>query len=322
MTTPQQTLFATLPAELRNEIYSYLCTSSSSSSQHPSTTALPLTTKTYNLPHTTLTLTPTHTGSTSLLALSKHNVLEAAEYHAYLLTHGISVLVAIDFHGHVSTFDARHWADRTSASLRKLVKKYRWLANARVWDVRIVWNPPAFAAQHGPWGRSGEIARALVETVGGFVRGVSVGKRSVDFRARWCLPRYVASLNVVIQGYLGIEGFLRPVGDGGGVQEREVVVLGLEEQDGRFSLERMKPGLLRASLGSRVEGELLSVVNERALWRDDVAGGTLLMRTVVEGGKVAWEEPDCKEEDGQTPLGLSVLRNEYLQGRDAWLARS
>jgi hypothetical protein len=261
----------------------------------------------------------------------QYNVLEATEYNAYLLAHGVTVLVAIRFHGRVESFDKRCWAERTSAELRKLVERYDWLGKARDWDVRVLWDPKDYAARTrvGLRGRSGEVVRGMADTFGAFAREqeerVGRRKRGADVSVRWCLPSYVVPLHVGMEGCLGIERFLQPAlgrrGVEGGVQTREVYVSGLAERYDSLDCERAKLGLFRMTRAVEKKGNLLVVANGKVAWRDDMAGGVLLMKTVEADGSIEWEAPDHDGEDAQqTPLGLSLLRNECLQARDHWLA--
>ncbi|KAF2704998.1 hypothetical protein K504DRAFT_354617, partial [Pleomassaria siparia CBS 279.74] len=129
-------LFPLLPAELRNQVYSYLDSS-------PATTHLvPLKLKTYNnISHTTVQICAVHHGNASLLALRKYGFLEGLEYTNHLLAHGLELWISIHFTAHMKMFTPKHWNDKISVSLRKLVRLHPWVKNVPSIKIKVLWEP-------------------------------------------------------------------------------------------------------------------------------------------------------------------------------------
>jgi hypothetical protein len=150
-------LFPLLPAELRNEIYSYL-----DNCALVSTHSISLPLKTYTFGHTTVQLCAVHHGSTPLLELSKYGFLEGDEYKSWLLGKGLEIWINVHFTGHLNTFIQKDWDAKMKASLNKLAKRYPWLMNVAKYRVRINWEPKVDSLARAPRGISGTIADNMV----------------------------------------------------------------------------------------------------------------------------------------------------------------
>jgi hypothetical protein len=150
-------LFPLLPAELRNEIYSYL-----DNCALVSTHSISLPLKNYTFGHTTVQLCAVHHGSTSLLDLSKYGFLEGDEYKSWLLGKGLEIWINVHFTGHLNTFIQKDWDAKMKASLNKLAKRYPWLVNVAKYRVRIDWEPKVDSLARAPRGISGTIADDMV----------------------------------------------------------------------------------------------------------------------------------------------------------------
>jgi hypothetical protein len=137
---PVTPLFASLPPELRNEIYAHLSLPSTSDLA-PLNTHLPLQLKTFSCKHTTTQLIPTHHGFLGLLSLPKDNFPEAAEYASHLLTNGVTIRISVHFHGRVNTFNQGDWNKKLSTHLNKLAKSFPWLRKVARYEIRILWEP-------------------------------------------------------------------------------------------------------------------------------------------------------------------------------------
>ncbi|KAH7119851.1 hypothetical protein B0J11DRAFT_71501 [Dendryphion nanum] len=198
-----ETLFPTLPAELRNEIYSHTMTSS------PTSYALPFEAKTWYTKHTTLYLMPVHCGNPSLLDLSEHNYLEGREYNNWVLTKGIEFRGAIRFHGHPHTFIQKHWDADVLRHLRKLAKRFPWVERVAKWDMRVIWRPPGDkdCKQHD---RAGAIASGFVAAMTQIVKRDFV--KDLDVSVDLHIESGYAFLPV-LHAYgpisLGLEGFMK-----------------------------------------------------------------------------------------------------------------
>jgi len=156
-------IFADLPAELRNIIY----TSTITPSQPASHAGLPFISKTYTFSHTKVILTPIHHGNPSFLALRRFRFQEASEYHSYLLTNAIQLRISVLFNGHINTFVQEHWDKKIASHLKNLVKKYAWLANVLDYDIRIMWEPKIMVGKKRR--NVGAIADRMVEVLTGMI---------------------------------------------------------------------------------------------------------------------------------------------------------
>ncbi|KAF2110449.1 hypothetical protein BDV96DRAFT_462328, partial [Lophiotrema nucula] len=130
-------LFPTIPPELRNEIYTHTI----SPDNPASNTALPFTSKQYDICGTTVHIYPVQHGNNALLALTNHNFLEASEYKAYLLAHGIVLRIAIVIKVAPHIFTPRHWDDKLRTHLRKLLARYPYLGTVQRVEVKMFWEP-------------------------------------------------------------------------------------------------------------------------------------------------------------------------------------
>ncbi|KAF2794130.1 hypothetical protein K505DRAFT_199707, partial [Melanomma pulvis-pyrius CBS 109.77] len=189
-----------LPAELRNEVYSHLSTSATT------TRSIPLKLKTYTTAHTTVQLCAVHRGSPGLLALRNYAFLEGDEYRAWLLAHGLEVWISVHFTGHLHTYSHTHWAAKTSASLRKLAKKFPWLTTVATYDIRILWEPRAEWKPIARPGKSGAVASAMVGTLLG-LQCPTVQRKKADVKAQMCVSRFT-QLAGPSRMHLGLETFL------------------------------------------------------------------------------------------------------------------
>jgi hypothetical protein len=153
-------LFSQLPAELRNEVYTHLSTSTTASTQ-----GIPLPLKNYASAHIGVQICAIHRGSTSLLTLGRYGFLEGEEYRSWLLSRGVEVWVGVHFLGHLNTFVQKDWDAKMLASLRKLGKRYPWLKNVARYRIRIDWEPKLDSLTRAPRGVSGEIADRMVQTL-------------------------------------------------------------------------------------------------------------------------------------------------------------
>ncbi|KAJ8111622.1 hypothetical protein OPT61_g5829 [Boeremia exigua] len=137
MATTMRTLLPLLPPELRNSVYSYLAPSPT-----PTNTGLPLQLKSYSCKHTLIQICPTHSGSTSLLALQQYAFVEGNEYRTWLLNHAITLRIGVVFKGRVNTFVQEHWDKKIETHLHKLAKQHPWLNKVANYDIQILWDAP------------------------------------------------------------------------------------------------------------------------------------------------------------------------------------
>ena len=200
MTTRQ--LFSQLPAELRNEVYAHLSTSTTASTQ-----GIPLPLKNYTSAHTSVQICAVHHGSTSLLTLGKYGFLEGEEYRSWLLGKGVEVWVSVHFLGHLNTFVQKDWDAKMLASLRKLGKRYPWLKNVARYRIRIGWEPKLDSLARAPRGVSGEIADQMVKTLIG-LQDPRVREKKGDITVEMCIAPAVQVETGVKNVCLGLETFL------------------------------------------------------------------------------------------------------------------
>lgn len=296
-------LWPQLPAELRNHVYSYLGDSSA--------TATPLLHKSHQCAHTSTTIIPTHNGNTSLLELARDNVLEGKEYESYLLPHGVQVRIAIHFTGHIHTFIHQHWADKITRHWNKLLKSHAWLAKAKHFDIRVLWDPKSTSGQRVKNCRAGEIVSGLTSTILGF-QDRSVAVKGGDAKVRLHIPFVVANQLMQAGTVFGLDKFLHSNGD----DVRRVckeVVLGKVLQ--KSSVVRVAPGLVARKHVEKSELEMLEVKNGSAEW-SHVLGGIVLAKMVVEDRterRHLWPELGTATEDAEMrwsekAVGAQLLR--------------
>jgi hypothetical protein len=215
-------LFSNLPAELRNEVYTYLSQHTDSSTAY--TNSIPLKTKTYSCKHTTITLQPVHHGAPELLNLARWNVAEANEYRAWLLENGIQIRIAVVFTGRVNTFVQADWNKRVAAHLRKLQRNHPWLCKVAAYDVRIVWGAvdmPLVSSRKKMMEQkrtAGQIVHDMATALAQMM-SENVKRRRGEARIRLCLERWMASqtafsaIKLCLRDFLdavkGFEGFQR-----------------------------------------------------------------------------------------------------------------
>ncbi|KAI8937988.1 hypothetical protein NX059_005664 [Plenodomus lindquistii] len=137
-TTNSRILFPQLPPEIRNEVYSYLSTHDPSS--HFTAQFLPFQFKQYNCKHTSVTITPIHYGSKSLLALQQFSFLEAREYYTWLKANDLELHIKVIFRGKVNTFIQADWNKKIDLHLRTLVKQHDWLRKVARYGIQIHWD--------------------------------------------------------------------------------------------------------------------------------------------------------------------------------------
>lgn len=200
MTTRQ--LFSQLPAELRNEVYAHLSTSTTASTQ-----GIPLPLKNYASAHTSIQICAVHHGSTSLLTLGKYGFLEGEEYRSWLLGRGVEVWVSVHFLGHLNTFVQKDWDTKILASLRKLGKRYSWLKNVARYRIRIDWEPKLDSLTRAPRGVSGEIANHMVKTLIS-LQDPRVREKRGDITVEMCIAPAIQVETWVKNVHLGLETFL------------------------------------------------------------------------------------------------------------------
>ncbi|PSN60692.1 hypothetical protein BS50DRAFT_449513, partial [Corynespora cassiicola Philippines] len=175
-------LFSSLPPELRNHLYSYTIDGSSPAS----TLHLPLGSKTYVLPHSTLTIAPVHHGINSLVDLRRYDFLEAEEYYQYLLTEGIELRIAITFTGNVNFFIQSHWDKKVTSHLHNLTKKHPWLRKVRTIDARILWAPKDRISipSKKPRPSAGRIASAMLDAISRAIQDPLVARKKGRLSAK------------------------------------------------------------------------------------------------------------------------------------------
>jgi hypothetical protein len=195
-------LFSQLPAELRNEVYTHLSTSTTASTQ-----SIPLPLKNYTSAHTGVQICAIHRGSTSLLTLGKYGFLEGEEYRSWLLSRGVEVWVGVHFLGHLNTFVQKDWDAKMLASLRKLGKRYPWLKNVARYRIRIDWEPKLDSLTRAPRGVSGEIADRMVQTLIR-LQNPRVQEKKGDITVEMCIAPAVQVETWVKNVHLGLETFL------------------------------------------------------------------------------------------------------------------
>jgi hypothetical protein len=302
-------LFPSLPPEVRNTIYTY----ASQSTQGPATTSgLPFPPKTYDLKHTNVSLCALHHGNLSLLALQKYKYLEGAEYHSWLLSHGLHIRLGIVFTGHVDSFVQKHWDEKMSASLRKLVKKYAWLAHVPRWEIRIVWDANVDSMRKHP-GKAAEIVNGMVRTVLGF-QSEMVKKRRGDVRVRFHVPYPFVAAKSVYGLQFGLREFFDAAGTSGARRELREVTTGplAERGDGKIV------GQLHAVPMAAPEKSAFAIRGHQVEWSED-SEGELVMKKVVDGQK-SWIETLRINEKGVDASGnwqSASLRCECGDLRDA-----
>ena len=273
-----RTLIPDLPAELRNEIYSYL---TSTTSHIASTHNLPFATKRYETSHTTIRLSAVHGGNRSLLDLAKYEFLEAEEYWNWLLAHAIEIRIAIVFKGHLNTFNYQHWDAKTTKILKKLVVKWPLLARAKSWDLRIVFECKVDGFLRAKDGAVGRIARDMTSTVLAFLGG-----KGHKANVRLCIPRYLALQKVASGRRFGLEEFL--VDDKQKTitrhKDRFVVVsiVGAMETNSEESKARLVP--IKDVLEVERDDGLVMVGKENVTWSDKTQG-SIVMRNLQEDGE-------------------------------------
>ena len=260
MTTRQ--LFSQLPAELRNEVYAHLSTSTTASTQD-----IPLPLKEYTSAHTCVQICVVHHGSKSLLTLGKYGFLEGEEYRSWLLGKDVEVWVSVHFLGHLNTFVQKDWDAKILASLRKLGKKYPWLKNVARYRIRIGWEPKLDSLARAPRGISGEIADAMVKTLVS-LQDPRVREKMGDVRVEFCIAAATQVETWVKNVHLGLETFLS-----GSISTHEIRSATAPRTD------ILRPGLRKLPIETNDK--------KSVHWADN--GARLIMRSVKEGGK-EWRE--------------------------------
>ncbi|KAF2275801.1 uncharacterized protein EI97DRAFT_501577 [Westerdykella ornata] len=292
-------LFPTLPPEIRNEIYAY----ASSSSQNPATiNGLPFATKTYNYSQTSVVICPIHTGNPSLLALQRYGFLEAKEYYSWLMVHAIQIRISVVFKGHVGWFSQKHWEEKMTASLQKLVKKYPWIGTAAQRDVRVLWDAKMESMAAKP-GRAAEIVNAMVKTLVGF-QDPRVRARDGVVSVRFHIPHSFAAAKVLHGWQFGLETFLGARAAPEARVERREVTLGDVVKRGPAKVTER----FLAVPGRVEEKEVIVVQNGRVEWTSGTEG-LLVMRRIVQEGR-SWQEMVAVDEKGPDCWRLCPLRAE------------
>jgi hypothetical protein len=209
-------LFPDLPPELRNEIYAYLC-SPSTSNPTPQNTHLPLGLKVFTCKHTTIQLIPTHYGSTSLLSLPKDTFPEAAEYSSHLLSNAIQLQIGVHFHGRVNTFIQADWNKKLTTHLHKLAKSFPWLRKVARYDIQILWEPVDGILQSKNGKRVA--GRIPLDMVGCLTQLMDqeVKRKKGDVKVGLCLEHRFAVQNALSEKKFGLNAFL--FRDGGGNED-------------------------------------------------------------------------------------------------------
>jgi hypothetical protein len=285
-------LFPTLPPELRNFIYAY---ASATDENAATTRGLPFTTKTYDTSHTKVVICPVHTGNLSLLALQKYNFQEGHEYHSWLMAHGVQIRIAILFKGDVSTYIQKHWDDRMSASIRKLIKKYPWMANVAHWDVKVLWDANVGSMERRP-GKAAAIVNGMLATLLGF-QEIKGRRTRGDVSVQFHIPHAFAAAKRVYGVEFGLESFLKAQATtSSGKETREVTTGPLIKKEEVEVTKRF-----HAVPDPFKERDLIAVENEVVAWSQELKG-TLVMRSVRMGGNSSREILRCEEKVPQRPV--------------------
>lgn len=203
------------------------------------------------------------------------------------------------FNGHVNTFVQKHWDEKLQRSLKKLVRKYEWLAKSAKWDVMVLWEPGVDSVRRAKASAIGGISKAMASTILGF-RGESVRARKGDVKVRVHLPLAVAAERIGAGVGFGLDGFL--VGDVSINARNEVweITMGAPEVK-KKQMSRLLT--VRDVLKKR---EML-VIDGGRVWWDKGTHGALVMRRVVENGKEWWEMLEFPDKDQRHSFEEVVL---------------
>jgi hypothetical protein len=295
-------LFPLLPPELRNEVYSY----TSAADQSPATTAgLPVTLKKYRMKHAKVEICPVHYGNPSLLALQKYAFLEGAEYHDWLMRNGVQFHIGIVFDGLVESFVQEHWDDKISVSMRKLTKKYPWIAKAARWDVRVVWAANVDSMRGRPR-KSATIVNGILATILGFQDAAVRAKRGY-VSVRFHIPHCLVAAKLAYGLEFGLQSFLETAAAHGVKREIREVTTGpsIKRKDSKIV------GRLHTVPTSPPEKTAIMISKHGVEWSEE-SQGDLVMRKVVNGQDFYLEvlRSDGKVSDGSTNWQLASLRCE------------
>jgi hypothetical protein len=273
-TTQPRLLFPDLPPELRNEIYTYLSTST------PTTTSLPLKLKTFSCRHTTIQICPVHYGSTNLLSLSHYNFNESHEYASWLRQNGLQLKIGIIFKGRVNTFVQRDWDKKISAHLRKLVKIYPWLEKVAQYDVRVKWDPMDGALKSKGGKRvAGEIVRDMLAMLMRGMMQADVRKKKGDVKVKLGIGHRIAVESVVAGARFGLAEVLSVGGDEVRSKTWEV----WKEECKNIAQIEESPRFVPVLQAKQEEKHLLDVERGVVTWADSVKEQLVVRKRVEQG---------------------------------------
>ncbi|KAJ4286470.1 hypothetical protein N0V90_013170 [Kalmusia sp. IMI 367209] len=277
-------LLARLPPELRALVYSYTLADGSGATN----AGLSFQNKTYDLSHTLVELTPVHYGNPNLLALQRYHFLEGEEYAHWILRNGVQLRIKVVFKGHLNTFVQEHWDKKIATHLRNLAKKHPWLHKVTDYDIRIAWNPTAWAPSKKAK-RIGAISKRMIE--------VLTHEMDADLKARrghvkteFHIADFLVCDYVRKSQVLGLRDIVWGTDLHCASQIREVSIAVNSEQ-------LIRPKTAARQLPSHLEAIPETIVKKRfGEWHDSTKLISVFRREVRTGHN-EWKRSEAKEED-------------------------
>ncbi|CBX94714.1 hypothetical protein IAQ61_009394 [Plenodomus lingam] len=308
MASNYRLLLSQLPPELRIEIYSYLSTKDTTCT--PTARFLPFQLKYYECKHTSITITPVHHGSNSLLALQPYRFLEAHEYHAWLKANAVQLNIKVVFKGKVGTFVHDNWVKKVESHLQKLIKQHPWLGKVADYHIQIHWDASDGVLKGRKKKPTGQIPRDMAKALT-MLMDEKVKKKQGCVKVRLLLAHRIAVEHVFFGTRFGLGVFL--------------AVPAMDEGAKEFTMEAWKTRHLDVSKdgdkiahpASAVEkgGKALAVVDASRREFDIGASHLFMKKTIKKGETIESIWGDVQFEGGVGPDRVLVELMDDCHGK-------